>query len=201
MCDDAIISLYERHAASYDHDRGRRLQEKAWLDRFLAEIRPSGSVLDIGCGMGEPVARYIIESGFDLVGIDSSPSLIEMCRTRFPQNEWIVGDMRDLAIGRRFDGLLAWDSLFHLSRDDQRAMFARFETHAAPGAALMFTSGPSDGEAIGSYRGEPLYHASLSPAEYRQLLTAHGFVVRAFVADDPDCGHHTVWLAVQDRGA
>jgi hypothetical protein len=49
--------------------------------------------------------------------------------------------------------------------------------------------------AIGSYRGEPLYHASLSEAEYRSLLPQHGFEVVAHVAEDPECGGHTVWLA------
>ena len=36
-------------------------------------------------------------------------------------------------------------------------MFAIFKRYAASGAALMFTSGPSAGEVVGSYRGEPLY--------------------------------------------
>jgi hypothetical protein len=48
-------------------------------------------------------------------------------------------------------------------------MFAIFKRHAASGAALMFTSGPSAGEMVGSYRGEPLYPAGLDRAEYRAL--------------------------------
>jgi len=59
----------------------------------------------------------------------------------------------------------------------------------------MFTSGTSNGEAIGTLRGEPLYHASLSADEYRSLLTENGFVIRAHVAEDPECGARTVWLA------
>jgi SAM-dependent methyltransferase len=191
----AIIDLYERHARDFDRDRGRGLQEKAWLDRFLGHVTPSGTVLDIGCGMAEPMARYILEAGFRLVGIDSSPSMIDICRSRFPESEWLAADMRRLALGRRFDGVLAWDSFFHLCGDDQRAMFARFAAHARPGAPLMFTSGPSEGEAIGSYCGEPLYHASLNPGAYEQLLTVNGFAVRAHRAEDPECGQHTVWLA------
>ena len=66
---------------------------------------------------------------------------------------------------------------------------------AAARAALMFTSGPAHGEAIGSYRGEPLYHASLDAAEYRTLLSANGFEVMAHMVEDPNCGHHTIWLA------
>jgi hypothetical protein len=59
----------------------------------------------------------------------------------------------------------------------------------------MFTSGPSHGEAIGTYKGEPLYHGSLDGAEYRSLLHENGFEVVAHVGEDPACGHHTVWFA------
>jgi hypothetical protein len=74
-------------------------------------------------------------------------------------------------------------------------MFGIFKRHAASGAALMFTSGPSAGEKMGTYRGEPLYHASLDSAEYRQLLRDEGFDVVAHVVEDPTCGLRTVWLA------
>jgi hypothetical protein len=197
MCDDAIVGLYERHARDFDRDRSRSLPERAWLDRFLAHVPAGGVVLDMGCGAAEPIARYIIEAGFLVVGIDSSPTMIDMCRERFPTAEWQVEDMRHLELGRRFNGLLAWDSFFHLPKTDQREMFTRFAAHALPAAPLLFTSGRSSGEAIGSYRGEPLYHASLAPSEYRRLLAFNGFSVRAHRAEDPECGDHTVWLATQ----
>jgi cyclopropane fatty-acyl-phospholipid synthase-like methyltransferase len=157
MPKNAIVHLYERHAESYDRDRGRSLQERRWLDMFLSHVRPGGTVLDIGCGMGEPIARYLIDSGVGVVGVDASPSLIGLCRARFPDSEWIVADMRELDLGRRFDGVIAWDSFFHLGMDEQRDMFPRFAAHAKSGAPLLFTSGPAQGEAIGSYCGEPLY--------------------------------------------
>ena len=192
---ESIADHYERHAADFDRDRSRSLHEKAWLDSFLSHVPPRGSVLDIGCGMAEPIARYVIESGREVVGIDSSPSLIALCRARFPASQWLVADMRRLALQRHFAGVLAWDSFFHLRADDQRAMFARLAAHAAPGAPLLFTSGPGHGEVIGSQWGEPLYHASLDPTEYRHLLAESGFSVLAHLVDDPACGEHTVWLA------
>jgi hypothetical protein len=63
----------------------------------------------------------------------------------------------------------------------------------------MFTSGASHGEAVGSYRGEPLYHASLASEEYRTLLQSTGFRVVAHVVEDPNCGSHTIWLAQAER--
>jgi SAM-dependent methyltransferase len=194
---DAIVSLYTRHAAAYDRQRGRKLTEAHWLDRFLSSMPARPSVLDIGCGMGEPIARHLIERSCAVTGVDSSAPLIALCRERFPQQDWQVGDMRELALGRRFDGLIAWDSFFHLAPDDQRRMFPLFRMHAADGAALLFTSGPAHGEAIGSFEGEPLYHGSLDPAEYRNLLDENGFAVVDHVVEDPECGGHTIWLAQQ----
>ncbi len=192
---ERIIDLYRRHADDWDRDRVRDLFEKPWLDRFLALLPPEATILDLGCGSAEPIARYFIEKGCELTGVDSSGPLIEICKDRFPGRDWIVADMRALALDRRFHGVLAWDSFFHLGPDDQRGMFPIFRRHARPRAALMFTSGPSYGESVGTYGGEPLYHGSLDGAEYRSLLDRNGFDIVSHVIEDPDCGRHTIWLA------
>lgn len=191
-----IIDLYQRQASHWIESRARsNLFEKAWLDRFGALLPTGGGVLDLGCGSGEPMAAYLIGLGHAVTGMNSSPAMIDACMKRFPQQEWIIGDMRALALDRTFAEIVAWDSFFHLGHDDQRRMFPLFRAHAASGAALMFTSGPAHGEAIGDMGGEPLYHASLDRAEYRSLLDENGFVVVEHVVEDPDCGGHTVWLA------
>jgi len=190
-----IIDLYERHATQFDKDRGRCLFEKPWLDRFLSLIPPRGSILDIGCGSGEPIARFFIEQSYEITGADSSPSLIDICKSRFPMQHWIVADMRGLHLNARFNGVIAWDSFFHLCPEDQRRMFPVFREHSSPNAALLFTSGTSHGEAIGEYRGEPLYHGSLDTREYRKLLHDNGFEIVSHIESDVACGLHTIWLA------
>jgi hypothetical protein len=176
---ERIVGLYEENAAAFDAQRGRALIEKEWLGRFAALV----------------IARWLIERGFAVTGVDSSPSLIALCGERFPGGEWLVGDMRALDLGRRFDGLIAWHSFFHLTPPDQRPMFERFAAHAAPAAPLLFTSGWSHGEAIGEWQSEPLYHGSLDPADYRALLEASGFEILDHRVRDPACGEATVWLA------
>jgi len=189
---EQIIGIYERKAREFDAVRSRALFERSWLERFAALLPETGDVLDIGCGHGEPIAAWLIGKGHRLTGVDTAPSLLSLCRSRFPTHHWIEADMRQLALDQPFHGIVAWDSFFHLPHDDQRGMFDLFRRHAAPGAALMFTSGPAHGEAIGSHAGEALYHASLSPEEYRSLLAAAGFRVVDHRAEDPDCAGHTV---------
>jgi SAM-dependent methyltransferase len=190
-----IIAHYEKHAAAWDCDRQNSFwNDKVWHDRFIARLGSGAAVLDLGCGPGRPVAQHMVDCGLRVTGVDSSPAMIAFCRERLPDQEWIVADMRQLAHGRRFDGILVWDSYFHLNHADQRHMFAIFARHAAAGTILMFNTGPQHGEGMGEYRGDPLYHASLSPAEYEALAARFGFHVLAHVANDPQAGGRTVWL-------
>jgi SAM-dependent methyltransferase len=196
-----VIELYERHASEWEADRCHGVfAERAWLDRWLDLIPAGRRVLDIGCGFGWPVADYLVSRGLLVTGIDSSLAVIERCRESFPDQQWHIADMRTLDLQGTFDGILAWDSFFHLAGTDQQSIFPNFRKHAAPGCALFFTSVPKEGEAIGQLHGETLYHASLAPDPYRGLLNAIGFVVRAGRVEDPACGRHTVWLAQRDSG-
>ena len=193
---ERIVDLYERHAGLWAQARAREaFYERGWLDRFCALIPPRGSILDAGCGTGEPLARHLAERGYAVTGIDSSPAMVAMFQARLPGQQAQVADMRTLSLAQVFHGILAWDSFFHLNHRDQRQMFATFRAHAATRGALMFTSGTDHGEAVGILEGEPLYHASLDAAEYRQLLGDAGFAVVATLAEDPTCGGRTVWLA------
>lgn len=192
---DQIINLYDRHATTWDILRTDHFIDRKWIDRFCTQLPARATVLDLGCGSGQPVARHLIEAGASVVGVDSSTHMLALCRERFPAQQWIHADMRSLALDRQFDAILAWNSFFHLKPEDQRRMFPIFQRHAAPGALLMFTSGPSHGEALGVFEGETLYHASLDQQEYTAQLHGHGFEVVDHIVEDAECGGQTVWLA------
>lgn len=193
---EKIIAHYERHAVNWDADRrATGWNDRKWHDRFLGLLPEGAAVLDLGCGGGLPVAGNLAAHGMRVTGVDSSPTLIALCRERMPEQEWIVSDMRGLRLGRAFGGILAWDSFFHLDPDTQRATFATFAAHARRDTVLMFNTGPAFGEAIGNYRGDPLYHASLDRSEYEQLLAGSGFRTIDQVTEDPEAGGRTAWLA------
>ena len=193
-----IIELYRKYAREWVALRGEGSYEKVWLDRLLALVPAQAQILDIGCGSGKPIAAYLLAQGYTVTGVDSSETMLLMARQNFPEQTWLQADMRQFNLAQKFDAILAWDSFFHLTQDDQRQMFAQFARHAKLGTVLMFTSGPAHGEAIGELFGEPLYHASLAPEEYRHLLAQYGFEVLKMVAEDPECTGHTVWLARKD---
>lgn len=191
-----LVELYARHARRFDTSRTRTLMELPYLQTATSLAPSPGKVLDLGCGSGEPLARYFVENGYRVTGIDVVDEMLQMCRARFPDMSWQLADMRHLELGERIDIVMAWDSFFHLCPSDQRGMFETFEKHTARGGVLVFTSGTTAGEAVGGdLFGDKLYHASLDAQEYRRLIDDHGYRVVLHRAEDPHCGNHTVWVA------
>ncbi|WP_174278380.1 class I SAM-dependent DNA methyltransferase [Sphingomonas bacterium] len=191
----SVIETYERHGRTWATLRGQELVEDAWLERFCRTIPTGSAVLDIGCGSAVPISSNLVRRGYAVNGVDRSATMVELFRSNLPSIPVQRLDMREMALGTRFAGLIAWDSFFHLAPNDQRPMFVRFAAHAMPGVPLMFTSGTDEGHAIGSHDGVALYHGSLGPDEYRRLLDQAGFDLLRQVEDDPTCGNRTIWLA------
>lgn len=190
-----VYKVYNKIAKWFSENRYTGLLEKEYLDSVMDKIGAKGSVLDLGCGTGTPILRYLLSRGLDVTGVDASSEMLDIAKANFPSTAFILKDMRQLALNTQFDAIIAWHSFFHLPASDQPAMFGIFAKHLNPGGILLFTSGPQHGEAWGMNGGENLFHASLAPEEYRDILHKHGFKVLKHVVDDPNCGADTVWMA------
>lgn len=192
---DNIQGVYDRQAATYDAQRSTALFEARWLARFTAGLPPGGDVLDLGCGTGRPIAGWFIAEQFRVIGMDFSEPMLQIARTRWPDGDWRQGDMRVLDLPERFDGIIAWNSFFHLTPDDQRACIARIAAHLRPGGSFLTTVGPRAGSVGGTVGDEDVYHASLSPAEYATCLEANGLRLTGFMSEDPETQDHSVLMA------
>jgi trans-aconitate methyltransferase len=190
-----VYKTYDKIAQWFDEHRSRELFERAWLDKVIALLPKNAEVLDLGCGMGEPIIPYLLSKDLIITGVDGSEELLKIVRDRFPQVELIFSDMRNLKLNRKFDLIIAWHSFFHLLQEDQRAMFNVFVDHLNLNGVLLFTSGEEAGEVWSENGGEELYHASLSIAEYKDILKEKGFTLIDHKVTDPECGEATIWLA------
>ncbi|GGY44339.1 class I SAM-dependent DNA methyltransferase [Parvularcula lutaonensis] len=171
---ERTVNVYDQHAIGWDRHRVRIFYEQAWLERLTARLPRGASVLDLGCGAGDPIAAWLIAQGFAVTGVDFAEGMLRIARARYPSARWLLQDMRVLDIDGPFDAIISWDGSFHLTTDEQRALLPRLASLLAPGGRLLLTVGPHEGEVTGVVEGEQVYHASLAPDEYRDRLEALG---------------------------
>jgi len=195
-----ICESYDKIGEWFDSCRSKNLIEKEYLGLVVEGIPAGGSILDLGCGAGDPIAKFFIKKGYNLTGVDGSKTMMQLFQKNFPSEKFprvnfIFGDMREIKLPEKFDAIIAWDSFFHLNHDDQRKMFEVFEYHLKPRGMLLFTSGgPDEGEIWSDNNGENLYHATLSKKEYEELFGKFGLEVVKYVEEDAECQGRTVWV-------
>ncbi|WP_058475756.1 methyltransferase domain-containing protein [Legionella steigerwaltii] len=191
-----VYETYDQIIDWYDAHRNKELNmEQLYLGKVKEYFPRGGSVLDVGCGTGEPIARFFIEAGYELTGVDASKKMIARCKQNFPNAQWILADMRAMEFNEQFDIVIAWHSFFHLPQADQRSTLSLLSSLVKPKGLLLFTSGPEAGEVWSDNGGYDLYHASLDTKEYETILHSNKLQVLVHKIRDPDCGGATVWLA------
>jgi SAM-dependent methyltransferase len=104
--------------------------------RLLAGRR---TIVDAGCGTGRHSAA-LAAAGFSVVGIDSSPAMIEVARGRSSDAAFEVGDLFTWRPPAPVDGALCRGVLNDLTADEerQRGLAALFEM-LRPGGLLVFS--------------------------------------------------------------
>jgi len=176
MTDRWDSSLYDdRH--SFVWKKGADLIE-------LVAIAPGERVLDLGCGTGHLTAK-IADLGAEVIGLDSSPSMIAQARQNYPKLKFILADARDFSFETPFDVVFSNAALHWIPEADR--VVACVVRSLKPGGRFGLEMGvkgniASITEAIDSVLREmgrephnPWYFPSLG--DYAKLLEHHGFEV------------------------
>lgn len=122
---------------------GRNAMRETMLSALPADLT-GARVLDAGCGPGQMAIELALR-GAEVVGVDISPSLIEVAGKRTPEHladriSYSAGDMLDPKHGR-FDAVIAMDSLIHYTARDIAAAIAGLT--ARTDGPVVFTIAPS----------------------------------------------------------
>ncbi|MDQ6472888.1 class I SAM-dependent methyltransferase [Flavobacterium sp. LHD-80] len=167
---------YNKIVIEWAKIRNNTVVNKPIID-FSEKIQPNGSILDIGCGTGNPIAKYFSENNRSVIGIDFSEKMIEVAKSQEIKNaEFIVSDFFDFKTDKKFDGIIAWDSLFHFPKERQQEIYAIIYNLLLPGGYFLFTHGKEkDDEHTDKMFGEPFYYSCLSRNNVLQIMTDLGF--------------------------
>ncbi len=107
--------------------------------RLIKRAQPKAkTVLELGAGGGNNA--FFMKRRFELVLSDLSDAMLEQSRRINPTCEHVVGDMRVLRVGRRFDAVFVHDAVDYMtSEGDLARVFATAFAHLDAGGVLVVT--------------------------------------------------------------
>ncbi|MGU3314823.1 class I SAM-dependent methyltransferase [Sphingomonas sp. M6A6_1c] len=106
-----------------------------------SNLPASAAILDIGCGSGVPIARALVEDGYSVWGIDTSPSLIAAYRRHFPDMPAACEPaQRSAFFDRTFVGAVSIGLVFLLAPSDQQQLLGNVSSVLEPGGRFLFSA-------------------------------------------------------------
>jgi SAM-dependent methyltransferase len=105
---------------------------------LVASYRPA-TVLDAGCGTGR-VAIELARLGYEVVGVDVDPDMLEAAHAKAPHLAWVEADLTDpsLDLGRTFDVVvMAGNVLIFVPSGTEGLAIATGARHLSPGGRLV----------------------------------------------------------------
>ncbi len=113
----------------------------------LAGVRPSDLLLDLGCGNGMSAGYIHGATGARVLGIDASPTAIDVARRAFPGSEGLsfqLGDLNDLRLAPGSAGAVLMVDSIYFSTDYGRTIGRAVDALEPGGRLLVFYSiGPA----------------------------------------------------------
>ena len=113
--------------------------EATCIESLLSEAPASDrqSVLAAGCGTGR-VSIELAKRGFEVVGVDLDPMMLDEARHKAPDIEWVLGDLATLRLKRVFDAaVLAGNVMIFVGPGTEGDVLARIAEHVRPDGLVV----------------------------------------------------------------
>jgi ubiquinone/menaquinone biosynthesis C-methylase UbiE len=196
----------------YDRMAERYLESKdaqdpvtvAALEEMSRLLPPGAAVLDLGCGPGVPVARWLSEHGYAVTGVDISARQLELARQQVPGATFVKSDMSALDFSPgTFDAVVSFYSIIHVPRGEQPALLGRVYRWLKPGGVFLATMATGSWEGTESDWegwGAPMWWSHYGQEENLEMLRAAGFdITFAEARSGTFAGGEESWLWVLAR--
>ena len=171
----------------------------------LASLLPSGAaVLDLGCGAGVPVTRWLANRSFAVTGVDVSARQLDLARKNVPAGTYLKADMTELTFApESFDAAVAFHSIIHVPRAEHLALLESIHRWLRPEGVFLATMSVSENEGREEDWegwGAPMVWSHYDGEANVAMLRGVGFEIQyAEPKTGPGTGDAETWLWVLAR--
>jgi SAM-dependent methyltransferase len=189
---------YDALSLRYDQAYGAETKYQSWIRELSGRIPGGGTVLDLGCGSGVPVARALSAAGHYVTGVDISDVQIRRARELVPQAEFIRADATAVDFApASFNAVVSFYALIHIPLDEQLPLLRKVAGWLRPGGWFLGTTGYRawtgvDEDWLGG--GTAMWWSHSDAATNRAWITQAGLTVEEeeFVPEG-EGGHALFW--------
>jgi cyclopropane fatty-acyl-phospholipid synthase-like methyltransferase len=193
--------LVERGYDRVAHDYARLEGETAWprmrwLKKVLDGLEPGSSVLDLGCGSGDP-ADVEIAREHRVTGVDISQAQINLARQNVPAGDFIHGDAGSVEFPAAcFDAVVSFYTLEHIPREEHATLLRRIHHWLGPRGLLLLSLEAGDADGVfGQWLGVPMYFSCFDPETVKRLVNEAGFeIVETTIENQVEQGNEIPYL-------
>ena len=158
-----------------------------WARKIEQHATPGERVVELGCGTGVPVGRFLA-ARYEYTGIDASPGMVAQARAALPGANLLRADMHTVDFPPASLGaVIAFSSISHTPRDQHAALFAKIAAWIRLGGVfignLHSRDDPDSYEPTWLGAG-PMRWSGFNGTTNIRLLTEAGFSVIESAAPD-----------------
>lgn len=188
---------YDRIAKKYNLARNQ-FKNLKYLEKLNLLLNPASTVLDLGCGAGEPIDKFLVDHGHQIIGIDISSKQIDLARKNVPQGKFEVKDLSELKEKEfNVDAVISFYTIFHIPRKKHQELFRTINSFLPEGGLLLVTMGASKWEGVEDFHGTQMYWSHYGPEKNRKMLENAGFRIILDKIDRSGGEKHQVILAAK----
>lgn len=200
---DMVRRGYDALSYHYRADDAGDGQYAPWLADLHLRLPAAAAVLDLGCGCGVPVARFLADAGHHVTGVDISDVQIERARHLVPTGTFLRADATRLDLPpASFDAVVCLYALIHMPLADQPRVIREIADWLRPGGELLATVGSTawtgtDDNWLGGTA--PMWWSHADAATYRLWLQEACLTITSEEFIPEGTGGHTLFRAVRPQ--
>jgi len=148
------------------------------LPRLLEKIPQGSKILDAGCGNGKPVAKFLSQRGYDVIGIDISRNLIREALKNTPEAKFKIMSLYNLKFpSKNFDAIVSFFAILHLEKSKIQKVFKNFNKSLKNNGYLLFSVNEGKEEGFFEFFGKKVFFSAYSKKEIEEILRKTNFKI------------------------
>lgn len=169
---------YNKIAKTY-HNQRDKYKNSILFNKFSKLVPKDARVLDLGCGAGVPVTRFLSKR-YTVTGIDFSTSMLKLAKKYVPKAHFRKIDITNMKFKpNSFDAAVSFYAIIHIPREKHVSIYKNLRKILKPGSILLINptgSGNLKNDKA-EYLGTQMFWSHYGPKKTLQIIKKSGFEI------------------------